>query len=290
MSISLQRASMWKRISAWLFDTIITAILAVGFMFAVMGITKYDSYDARLQEKRIEYAERFGIDFNISNEDYEKLSDEEKAVYEAADEAISNDEEAQKLSNKLLSLRLLSLCLGILLGIFVWHFLIPSFLKNGQTVGKKCFGLAVVRTNCVKISSMVFFIRSMIGIYAIETMVPVFLLLMLFAGAGSIVLLIVIVGILLLQIIAMCVTKTNSCIHDLVSDTMVVDFGSQQIFESEEALLAYMEAEHAKMVAQANGEREYEPISLFPKTYSAQTNESDETKDNDSEQAPPFGA
>ena len=45
--------------------------------------------------------------------------------------------------------------------------------------------------------------------------------------------------ILVLEIFTMCYTKTRSAIHDLVSDTVVVDFQSQMIFESEDELIAY---------------------------------------------------
>ena len=58
---------------------------------------------------------------------------------------------------------------------------------------------------------------------------------------------------LVLQIGVMIYTKTNSSIHDLLSDTVVVEYASQQIFETEEDLIAYKKAEHEKMV---NGLRE----------------------------------
>ena len=39
----------------------------------------------------------------------------------------------------------------------------------------------------------------------------------------------------------MIATKTNSSIHDLLTDTAVVDFASQLIFETEEARISYIE-------------------------------------------------
>ena len=51
-----------------------------------------------------------------------------------------------------------------------------------------------------------------------------------------------------LQIGVMIATKTNSSIHDLLSDTVVVDFACQQIFDTEEELIAYKQAQHEKEV------------------------------------------
>ena len=38
MIYDLQKASMWKRVSAWLFDTILLSIVAVGFAFLLSTI------------------------------------------------------------------------------------------------------------------------------------------------------------------------------------------------------------------------------------------------------------
>ena len=45
--------------------------------------------------------------------------------------------------------------------------------------------------------------------------------------------------ILLLQIVMIVRTNTNSLIHDALAQTVTVDLASQMIFESEEALMQY---------------------------------------------------
>ena len=54
--------------------------------------------------------------------------------------------------------------------------------------------------------------------------------------------------ILLLQIILMISTHTNSCIHDLLAKTVAVDMQSQLIFETEEEMIAYKNKVHAEKV------------------------------------------
>ena len=47
-------------------------------------------------------------------------------------------------------------------------------------------------------------------------------------------------------------TKTNSCIHDVLSYSVVVDMASQMIFESEAALTEYKNRVHREMVDKAD--------------------------------------
>lgn len=262
MLITIQKASLWKRISAWIFDIILTLTIAVGVAFVTSSVVKYDDYNAKMQSKYEQYEEKYGIEVDISQEDYEKLPQEIKDAYAIAEEAFRNDKEVQQLQVDLFSLSLLIVSVSAFLSIFIWYFTIPLLFGNGQTLGKKCFSIAVMRTNATKISNPVLFVRSILGLFAIETMVPALMLLMLIYGALGSMSLIVIGLICLLQAGVMLMTSTNSSIHDLLSDTVVVDMSSQLIFNSEDDLIAYKQMSAAKAAAEANGE-EYTPISLY---------------------------
>lgn len=122
-------------------------------------------------------------------------------------------------------------------------------------MGKKIFGIAVIRTNCVKVSTPVLFIRTVIGMYAIETMMPLALLIMIWFNMMGIVGLITIGLLGILQVGVMITTHTNSCIHDLLTDTVVVEFMSQQIFDTQEDLMQFVQEEHAKEVENAEYDR-----------------------------------
>lgn len=255
MSISIQTANIWKRISAWMFDAIMAVMLALGCCLIVVTAIDFDSvvnkYNAYLQQYRIEYGTIHGIDLNISEEDYNKLSEPEKEIYDKTsaqaklemNKALAKDEGFIKISSKRFSSSLFIITLGVLGSHLILHFAVPLLLKNGQTLGKKIFGLAVVRTNCVKASNPVLFIREIIGLYAMETMFPLLIVLMIYFGYLGIIGTVTLLLFFVLQLGVMIKTPTNSSIHDLLSDTMVVDLVSQRIFETEEERIDYLAEE-----------------------------------------------
>ena len=55
--------------------------------------------------------------------------------------------------------------------------------------------------------------------------------------------------ILLLQVILMIATHTNSMIHDVLAKTVVVDMASQMIFDTEQDLVEYKKKVHEERVA-----------------------------------------
>ena len=253
MRFELQRADFWKRISAFLFDAVMIVIVSVGLAAIFSLFLSYgDHYDV-LSEAEKEYSEKYGIDLNLSPEEYEKLSEEEKLKYEAADAEFAKDEKVIYAYNMLLNLSLITLTMSLLLAFIGLELVVPILFKHGRTLGKKIFGLAVMRTNGVKLGGQAHFIRSIIGKYTMETMVPIYILLMILFGNLGVVGTVMLVLILLLEIFTMCYTKTRSAIHDLVSDTVVVDFQSQMIFESEDELIAYKTRIHEEEV----NKREY---------------------------------
>ena len=269
MTISLQKASLWKRISAYLFDVIIAVMVTVGFATALAGVLNYDGYTEQLGSYYAEY-EKDGIDFDISDEDYNKLSEEEKAKYEEAKQAFASDERVLALYNTMFNVTLAIAGGSLLLTHLILYFAIPLFFKNGQTLGKKIFGLAVIRTNCVKATNPVLFIRAIVGQCAMETMVPALLLIMIFFGVLGSVGTITLFLLLALQLGVMIATKTNSTIHDLLTDTVVVDFASQQIFETEEARIAFIEEMQREEVQSQH------TYSFYKKTEETEETQTDE--------------
>ena len=226
-----------------MFDVILVIVLTVGFAAGLSSALNYDFYTKQLSTYSQQYAQEYGIQMDITEEEYNALSQEEKTKYESANEAFSKDPNVIQLNQTIVKLTLIIIGVGLLLAHLIWYFGIPLLFKNGQTLGKKIFGIAVIRTNGVKASNPVLFIRAIIGQYAIETMFPIFLLTIGVVGV------VVIVMLLILQIAMIAVTQTRSAIHDLLTDTVVVDFSSQLIFETEEELVRFKEEEHLKKVA-----------------------------------------
>lgn len=240
---------MWKRISAFLFDGILLTIAAVLFAWLISVAVNYDQPANRLQESYARYEAEYGVDFDMSMDAYAALTEDELANVNNAYAALSADEEAVYAYNLLMQLTLLITTFGILLAYIVLEFTVPMLFGNGQTLGKKIFGIAVMRTDSVAVNGVVMFIRTVLGKYAIETMIPVYIVIMIYFNSIGLIGAVILLGLLILQIALMAATKTNSAIHDCLATTVTVDLASQMIFKTREDMIAYKEKLHAEKVA-----------------------------------------
>ncbi|MBQ4553215.1 MAG: RDD family protein [Clostridia bacterium] len=249
MIYDLQKASMWKRISAFLFDGIMLGVVAVLCAWLLSIATGFDGHYNVLTERYAHYETQYNVSFNMTLSEYEAMTAEELKVLDDAYAALSGDDQAVYAYNMVVQLMLLITTIGIFLSFLLMEFIIPMLFHNGQTLGKKVFGIAVMRTEGIKINGVCLFIRTILGKYTIETMVPVLMILMIVSGTIGIVGPLVIGLIVLLNIIVMIATKTNSAIHDLLANTVTVDLASQMIFDTREDLIAYKQKLHAEKVA-----------------------------------------
>ena len=246
MTADLQKASITKRIAAALLDFIILTILVTGAAALLTTVLGYDSYTEAMTARQNIFEAEYNVDFDISQEDFDKLTTEEQKKYEEAYQALYKDKEFSYAFNMVINLILLITSLSILVGVVVVEFVIPLWLKNGQTVGKKVFSLGLVRMDGVQISTLQLFVRSILGKYTIEIMIPVYIIIMLFFGTASIISLAILAGLLIGQLICLIANRTNAAIHDLLCGTAVIDIASQNIFRTREELLEYTKKVHTE--------------------------------------------
>ncbi len=248
MIYDLQKANMWKRISAYLLDLILLCIIAVGFALLLSSVLGYNEHSEAMEGYYETYEKEYDIDFDISSADYEALSKEEKDTYDKALVALSADEEASRTYSLLINLSMIITTFGILLAYLIMELAVPLLLKNGQTLGKKVFGICLVRVDCVKVTPFMLFVRSVLGKFTVETMFPLALCFMFFLNGGLVAPLVVVL-LLILQIALLFATKNHMVIHDSFAQTVVVDMASQKIFGSAEELLEYKKKIHAEAVS-----------------------------------------
>ena len=244
----LQRASMWKRLSAALFDSIILFTVIVGMALLLSTVLNYDSYVTRMNELEQKYGEEFGVDLDITAEEMKALTEEERQVYEAANEAYGRDPDVIYTYNMMLSMAVVIVTFSILLGYLLLEFLVPLLLKNGQTFGKKLFGIGVMRADSVRLPSILLFARTVLGKFTIGTMVPVYVVIMIVFGRLGFFGTVIVGGLLLVQAILFFGTREHTPIHDKLAGTVAIDLASQMIFESPEELLEYKKRIHAESV------------------------------------------
>lgn len=249
MAHDLQKAGLWKRIAAWMFDGILTGILAVGIACLLSMVLGYDAHSQTLDAAYARYETQYGVTFDISQEEYLAMTEDLRQNYDTAYAALIADDQVVYTYNMVMNLSLVITTLGILLGLLVMEFAVPLFLGNGQTLGKKIFGLCVVRTDGVKLNHMQLFVRTLLGKFTIETMIPVYILLMLFWGTVGLGGTLALTALLIAQCVCMAVTRSDSAIHDLLAGTAVVDFHSQMIFRTTEDLIAYQKKIAAERAA-----------------------------------------
>lgn len=243
----LQKANMLKRISAAMLDGILLGILAVGFGFLLSLATGYDAGYTHLKSFYSRYEIEYNISFDITQEAYEALSPERKEIYDRASAALSGDAEAAAALTRVLQLSLTIVTFSLLLACLILEYLVPLLFKNGQTLGKKAFGLAVMRSDAVRLSPLLLLVRTLLGKYTLELMVPVLVIFLFFFGGIGILGPGILCGLALVQVLLLAFTQNHTPLHDLIAHTVVVDYASQMIFDSPEALLRAKEEYHASL-------------------------------------------
>lgn len=253
---------MWKRISAFLCDIILFAILAVGLALVLSTMLGIDVQQEKMASVCSRYIEEYGLNDFMTKEElegalsitvtearYNVFTEEQKATLQKAGEALYADEEYLFAYGMVNQLILIVITFSILISQLLLEFVVPLILKNGQTVGKKVFGVAVMRMDGVKASPTILLVRALLGKYAVETMIPVFVLLSLLFGTASIVTVVLLAFLVIAQIALLIFTQAHTPLHDMLAGTVAVDLASQLIFDTPEELLEYKKKIHAESMA-----------------------------------------
>lgn len=394
MIFDIQKASLTKRLVAFILDAILFAVLAVGFAWLIGLACNYDTHldcnvatqeayttyyqraygvdfskareelDEAGQAKWDQYSEQFsnavsgdvavkislekllayhtqytkshGIDLFLKQEEYDALDDSQKAqwltaynacqeelkltygenallmkpisyvisfeeeydvnltasasekagfsndalnrwikAYNKCDKALATDVSYSERMMKLLGFTLTMISVGILLSMLVLEFAFPLFFKNGQTIGKKVFGVAVMHENGVKVNTITLFIRTFLGKYAVETMCPALLVLMLFTSNAITSVIVMALLIIFELVIFIWKKETRPFIHDVFAKTVCVDLASQMIFENEAEMLAFRRNAYAETSGDSAVDTLYGASSALSDSFVEITNDKD---------------
>ena len=394
MIFDIQKASLTKRLVAFILDAILFAVLAVGFAWLIglacnydthldcnvatqdayttyyqraygvdfskareeldeAGQAKWDQYSEQFSnavsgdvavkislEKLLayhtQYAKSHGVDLFLKQEEYDALNDSQKAqwltaynacqeelkltygenallmkpisyvisfeeeydvnltasasekagfsndalnrwikAYNKCDKALATDVSYSERMMKLLGFTLTMISVGILLSMLVLEFAFPLFFKNGQTIGKKVFGVAVMHENGVKVNTITLFIRTFLGKYAVETMCPALLVLMLFTSNAITSVIVMALLIIFELVIFIWKKETRPFIHDVFAKTVCVDLASQMIFENEAEMLAFRRNAYAETSGDSAVDTLYGASSALSDSFVEITNDKD---------------
>ena len=265
MIYDLQKASMWKRISAFLCDIILFCIVVVGIALLLATVFGIDTQQNKMASLCAQYVDEYGlkdfmtkeeldgaISIAMTQERYDSLTDTQRATFDEASKALGTNEDFLYAYGLVSQFILLTITFSILIAYLILEFAVPLLFKNGQTLGKKIFGVGVMRMDCVKVSPLFLLVRTVLGKYAVETMIPVFVLLSLVLGTASIVTVILLFLLVAAQAGLLLFTHAHTPLHDMLAGTVVIDFASQMIFDSPEDLLEYKKKLHAESLEAKN--------------------------------------
>ena len=265
----IQKASLVKRFAAFLLDFILILIVITGLVWGFSELfsidvyandyfAKYDLYETDAQRF---VAELDGLDPTvIGTEAYDALTDEEKEAYVKAfndhydaytkrfNELFSADQEAVYAQNMTYNLILITLIASILISVLIFEFVFPLIFKNGQTIGKKVVGIAVIHQNSVKASHIALFTRALLGKFVVEIMIPLILIITALLGYTGWIGLLVLGLLCILEAFVFFKGKNFTPLHDVICQTICVDNATQMVFDSVEELTEYKKAKHAEEV------------------------------------------
>lgn len=230
------------------------------------------------------YEEEYGVDLTLSAIDRAGFNKDQaknwNKAYEKLDHAFSKDLAYGARMMRIIGFTLMMVSLGVLLSMAVLEFVVPLLFKNGQTIGKKVFGIGVVHQNGVRVNTITMFIRTFLGKYAVETMVPVLLVLMLFMGNGLIAVIVMALIIALELGLFFWKKDTRPFIHDVFAKTVAVDLASQMIFDNEVEMAQFRRNAYAETAGDSSADTLYGTSKALNDSF-VQIDKKDNSDDNE---------
>ena len=121
MVYDLQKASMWKRISAFLFDGILLSVITVLIAWGLSALLGYDGYNRTVNESYERYGQEYQVDLRMTLTEYEALTPEEAQRVDEAFAAMNADVKALRAHQMMLQLSVLILSLGFFFAYLTLH-------------------------------------------------------------------------------------------------------------------------------------------------------------------------
>ena len=128
----LQKASISKRIAAWIFDMMMILILFSFAAAAISWATGISNYTTEFNEVRNEYITKYGIDPSVPEQD---LTDEQKQNFIEAEKEFQKDERAIRSFAMMLNLSLVVLTSSK--AAVIWVSIIVFLVSQRRKVGDR---------------------------------------------------------------------------------------------------------------------------------------------------------
>ena len=225
--LEIKKAGLVKRGIAALVDLILIAALCIGVGFVVSPMTNYDEKIQEYEELIDEYTEKYGIDTELTQEQFDKMTKEEQDAYnmrvEEANAALNEDEYALELYYDIIVLSLFNVTVYILVAYLVLGFVVPLLFGNGQTIGKKLFGIGSVSFSGNRINIIQLLVNSGIKGVSLWLVPAMYCFAFMDLGVSFVHLRYAIALLCLINIICFLATKNRLWLHNVISGTVCAD-------------------------------------------------------------------
>jgi uncharacterized RDD family membrane protein YckC len=243
--IDLQKASYAKRLFAFLADLIAASILTAGVYLLLSAVFNTDRFMEEYGRIIAGYEAEYGVTFDLTEEQYAALGQEEKDHYRAAVDAANADPDANAAAMSYYKSVFAIFAGGIIISAAVLGFAVPLALGDGRTLGKRLFGLGVMRLGFTRVTPAVLIARNVVGKGVMELLLPAMLLFSAVTGVTGVFGLAALGLFLAAEAVSIAVTYERRPLHDVLAGTAVVDWDSQLIFPDAEARDAYIASHRA---------------------------------------------
>lgn len=245
--LEFHKAKPIKRLAAYLIDLILLVAITAGAWMAIYSATDYSHYDEQFRGYIDQYAQKHGVDLNITNDEIQNYPEDVQEKYNQALLDLNDDPQAMAAYAQKAKIDLLSAMVSFFAAYVILEVMIPLILKNGQTVGKKIMGLCVMHKYHVRVGVMQIIYRAVLGKYFIETLIPAALLILKNYGVLGTTASLVLSAIAMTQGFIVLMSQANCGIHDKLFKTVVADFNKQHIFDTWDDRFDFEEAYEAEM-------------------------------------------
>ena len=118
----------------------------------------------------------------------------------------------------------------------ITYCILPLIFKNGKTLGKKIFSIALITDDEIRVTPRCIFIRSLFGNFLVITMIPILLIFTGMTSGGGLLYTLGALAIIIGNIGSVIFTKNHQNIPDLIAKTIPVDATCQIIVDTKEEL------------------------------------------------------
>lgn len=226
MGYDFQKAGMGKRLCAWLLDGVFVIVLVAAIASLLASAMGFDEYSTQVNDAYGRYEAEYGVSFDASQEEYLTWTEEEQQAFDKAYQALIDDQEAMYAYNMMVSLSMAIAGISVFVAVMGVEFVVPVLFKEGRTLGKRLFGVCVIGAGGRKITTLQLLVRALLGKFAVGTMIPVFLVLMVFWGIMGLGGILIMLVLLLAQLVIPFASRRNAALHDLFAGTVVADHAS----------------------------------------------------------------